>query len=321
MNNRAFSHEPILQFAAPLMRQAMDVLLRAAKSPVTILITGESGTGKTVAVRAVHRQSHLSGKPLVAVNCPSLSKELLESELFGHVRGAFTGAVRDHWGKVKEADGGTLFLDEIGDLPLEIQPKLLRFLQEREYERVGENTTRHAEARIIAATNRDLNKRLAEGSFREDLYFRLNVISVEIPPLRQRPSDVLDLANHYLKSFAAQSGRNLQGFSSEAQDCMRRYRWTGNLRELSNAIQRAVILARREDIGLDDLPAELRESNPIQHDDLPQIGSPITMQKLEEMHLRKVLERTACLAQAAEILGIDRATLYRMRRRIGLHRA
>jgi NtrC-family two-component system response regulator AlgB len=320
MNNLSFSPKPMLQFTNPQMRQSMDILLRAAKSPASILITGESGTGKTVVARALHQHSHLSGKPLITVNCPSLSKELLESELFGHVRGAFTGAVRDRWGKVKEADGGTLFLDEIGDLSLEIQPKLLRLLQEREYERVGENTTRHAEARIIAATNRDLKKRLAEGTFREDLYFRLNVISVEMPPLRQRSSDVLDLASHYLKHFAAQCGRNLQGFSPEAEACMRRYPWPGNLRELSNAIQRAVILARRERIVAEDLPCELRESHPVHDNHAPQIGSLISIEKLEEMHLRKVLAQTSCLAQAAQILGIDRATLYRMRRRIGLDR-
>jgi two-component system, NtrC family, response regulator AlgB len=318
MNALPLSPEPILQFTTPQMRQAMDILLRAAKSPVSILITGESGTGKTVVARAIHQQSHLSAKPLITVNCPSLSRELLESELFGHVRGAFTGAVRDHWGKVKEADGGTLFLDEIGDLPLEIQPKLLRLLQEREYERVGENTIRRAQARIIAATNRDLKRRLAEGTFREDLYFRLNVISVEMPPLRERSNDVLELANHYLKHFAEQCGRNLRGFSPEAEACMRHYRWPGNLRELSNAIQRAVILARRDHIAAEDLPCELHGTYAVADNDTPQIGSLISMEKLEEMHLRKVLEQTSCLAEAAKILGIDRATLYRMRRRIGL---
>lgn len=321
MNTPLLNPKPILEFTTPQMQDSMEVLLRAAKSPASILITGESGTGKTVVARAIHEQSHLSGKPLITVNCPSLSKELLESELFGHVRGAFTGAVRDHWGKVKEADGGTLFLDEIGDLPLEIQPKLLRLLQERDYERVGENTTRRAEVRIIAATSRDLRKRLAEGTFREDLYFRLNVISVEMPPLRQRTGDILHLANHYLRHFAVQCGRDFNGFSPEAEACLRHYRWPGNLRELSNAIQRAVILARQERIIAEDLPFDVRERNPTPRDDLPQIGSFISIEKLAEIHLRKVLERTSGLAQAAAILGIDRATLYRMRRRIGLNRA
>src|ERR1039457_5598734 len=179
------------------MTEVMDTLLRAAKTPASILILGESGTGKSVVARAVHKQSHLAVRPFITVSCPSLSKELLESELFGHVKGAFTGALRDHLGKVKAAAGGTLFLDEIGDLPMEIQPKLLRLLQEREYERVGENMTRLAVVRLIAATNRDLRKRIAEGHFREDLYFRLNVITVEMPPLRSRPGDLLRLAEHY----------------------------------------------------------------------------------------------------------------------------
>ena len=208
------------------------------------MILGESGTGKSVAARAVHEKSHLADKPFVTVSCPSLSKELLESELFGHVRGSFTGAIKDHWGKVKAAEGGTLFLDEIGDLPMEIQPKLLRLLQEREYERLGENVTRQANLRVIAATNRDLKKRVAEGLFREDLYFRLNVITVEMPPLRSRDGDLIRFAEHYEKFFAEQCGRKLEGLSAEAVACIRAYAWPGNLRELRNAIERAVILAK-----------------------------------------------------------------------------
>ena len=181
--------EPIIDFKTPAMRTVMEVLRRAAKSSASVLILGESGTGKTMAARAVHRQSHLADRPFVTVSCPSLTKELLESQLFGHVRGAFTGAMRDHWGKVHAANGGTLFLDEIGDLPLEIQPKLLRLLQEREYERVGETISRRADVRIVAATNRDLKQRVADGAFREDLYYRLNVITVQVPPpARPTPS-------------------------------------------------------------------------------------------------------------------------------------
>src|SRR5271169_4857481 len=211
---KAQSLEPIFDFTTPIMREVMDILLRAAKTPATILICGESGTGKSVAARAVHEKSHLADKPFVTVSCPSLSKELLESELFGHVRGSFTGAIKDHWGKVKAAEGGTLFLDEIGDLPMEIQPKLLRLLQEREYERLGENVTRQANLRVIAATNRDLKKRMAEGAFREDLYFRLNVIMVEMPPLRHCPIDLHRLADHYEKYFAEQCSRKLSGLSA-----------------------------------------------------------------------------------------------------------
>src|SRR5271169_1954303 len=206
--------EPIFDFTTPVMREVMDMLLRAAKTPASVLIYGESGTGKSVAAKAVHQHSHLADKPFVTVSCPSLSRELLESELFGHVKGSFTGAIKDHWGKVKAAEGGTLFLDEIGDLPLEIQPKLLRLLQEREYERLGENVTRQASLRVIAATNRDLKKRVAEGLFREDLYFRLNVIAVEMPPLRARDSDLIRFAEHYEKYFAEQCSRKLSGLSA-----------------------------------------------------------------------------------------------------------
>ena len=320
-DSNAQSPEILLDSSTPLMKEVMDTLLRAAKTPASILILGESGTGKSVVARAVHKQSHLADRPFITVSCPSLSKELLESELFGHVKGAFTGALRDHWGKVKAAAGGTLFLDEIGDLPMEIQPKLLRLLQEREYERLGENVTRQAEVRIIAATSRDLRTRVAEGAFREDLYFRLNVIMAEMPPLRQRPDDLIRFAGHYSKHFAALCGRRLEGFSEAALAAIRAYSWPGNLRELRNAIERAVIMAKGNKINLEDLPAELRgqmapgtEGNGA----LVEVGSLVSMEKLEEAHLRKVLERTSNLAEAAEVLGIDQATLYRKRKKIGL---
>jgi two-component system, NtrC family, response regulator AlgB len=316
---RSQNLEPIFDFTTPKMQEIMDVLLRAAKTPASILIFGESGTGKSVAARAVHQQSHLADKPFVTVSCPSLSKELLESELFGHVRGSFTGAIKDHWGKVKAAEGGTLFLDEIGDLPMEIQPKLLRLLQEREYERLGENVTRTANLRVIAATNRDLKKRVAEGLFREDLYFRLNVIAVEMPPLRSRDGDLIRFAEHYETFFAEQCGRKLEGLSPEAVACIRAYHWPGNLRELRNAIERAVILSKGERLSPDDFPAELRGQNTSatssNGENLPQVGSLVSLEKLEEAHLRKILERTPSLTEAAEILGIDQATLYRKRKR------
>jgi two-component system, NtrC family, response regulator AlgB len=318
---KAQSLEPIFDFTTPVMQEIMDILLRAARTPASILILGESGTGKSVAARAVHQQSHLADKPFVTVSCPSLSKELLESDLFGHVRGSFTGAVKDHWGKVKAAEGGTLFLDEIGDLPMEIQPKLLRLLQEREYERLGENVTRQANLRIIAATNRDLKKRVAEGLFREDLYFRLNVITVEMPPLRSRDSDLIRFAEHYEKFFAAQCGRQLEGLSPEAVACIRAYAWPGNLRELRNSIERAVILAKRQKLFPDDFPSELRGQNTTAapaDENLPQVGSLISLEKLEEAHLRKILGRISSLMEASEILGIDQATLYRKRKKIGL---
>jgi NtrC-family two-component system response regulator AlgB len=320
-DSNAQSPEILWDSSMPLMKEVMDTLLRAAKTPASILLLGESGTGKSVVARAVHQQSHLADKSFVTVSCPSLSKELLESELFGHVKGAFTGAQRDHWGKVKAAAGGTLFLDEIGDLPMEIQPKLLRLLQEREYERVGENVTRQAEVRIIAATSHDLKKRVAEGAFREDLYFRLNVITAEMPPLRQRQGDLMRFAGHYFQHFAALCGRRLEGFSEAASAAIRAHSWPGNLRELRNAIERAVIMAKGNKINREDLPAELRGQTVAGANGSEaslQVGSLVSMEQLEEAHLRKVLERTSNLAGAAQVLGIDQATLYRKRKKIGL---
>jgi NtrC-family two-component system response regulator AlgB len=266
----------------------------------------------------VHQESDLADKPFVTVSCPSLSKELLESELFGHVRGAFTGAVKDRWGKVRAAEGGTLFLDEIGDLPLEIQPKLLRLLQEREYERLGENAVYRANVRVIAATNRPLKERAAAGAFREDLYFRLNVISVEVPPLRERMEDLENLAGHYLKHFSRRCGRQLEGFSEQAMDRIRNHRWPGNLRELCNAVERAVILTRGPLVVPEDLPAELQPpvGATTEGGEEVKIGSFISLDKLEWVHIQRILERTASMAEASAVLGIDPATLYRKRKRL-----
>jgi NtrC-family two-component system response regulator AlgB len=313
--------EPLFDFETPAMHNVMEVLLRAAKTSASVLILGESGTGKSVAARAVHENSHLADKPFVTVSCPTLSKELLESTLFGHVRGSFTGALRDHWGKVKAASGGTLFLDEIGDLPMEIQPKLLRLLQEREYERVGETVTRHADVRVIAATNRDIKERVSEGTFREDLYYRLNVISVTMPALRNRPADLLLFAEHYLRHFATQCSRHVEGFTPEAEAAIRFYPWPGNLRELRNAIERAVILTADTKIGPADLPAELRidpATTAALPDEAVGAGALISVDRLEEIHIRRILEKTASMVQAAEILGMDQATLYRKRKKLGI---
>ncbi len=317
----ALQPEPLFDFETPAMHKVMEVLLRSAKTSASVLILGESGTGKSVAARAVHENSHLAASPFVTVSCPTLSKELLESTLFGHVRGSFTGALRDHWGKVKVASGGTLFLDEIGDLPLEIQPKLLRLLQEREYERVGETVTRHADVRVIAATNRDIKQRVRDGTFREDLYYRLNVISVTMPALRDRPADLLLFAEHYLKHFGTQCGRRLDGFTPEAEAAIRFYPWPGNLRELRNAIERAVILTAETKIGPADLPAELRMDTAMAAslpDEAVGAGALISVDRLEEIHIRRILEKTASMVQAAEILGMDQATLYRKRKKLGI---
>jgi two-component system, NtrC family, response regulator AlgB len=318
--SRAQLPDAIIDFETPSMKAVMDVLKRAAKSPASVLILGESGTGKTVAARELHAQSHLADKPFVTVSCPSLTKELLESQLFGHVRGAFTGALRDHWGKVKAADGGTLFLDEIGDLPIEIQPKLLRLLQEREYERVGETVTRRADVRIIAATNRDLGQRVAEGTFREDLFYRLNVIAVRIPPLRERPRDVLRFAEHYLRHAARRCGRKIKGFTPAAEELLRLYPWPGNLRELHNSIERSVILSSAELLDAADLPLEISQ-RVMARDNAglePRVGAMISLEMLEELHIRRVLDNCSSLVEATEVLGIDQATLYRKRKKMGL---
>jgi two-component system, NtrC family, response regulator AlgB len=299
----------------PAMQGVLDVLSRAAPTQAAVLLLGESGTGKSVLARMVHDQSDRRDGPFVTVSCPSLSRELLESELFGHLRGSFTGAVRDTWGKVAAADTGTLFLDEIGELPLEIQPKLLRLLQERQYERLGESRTRAAHARIIAATNQDLRHAVKQGKFREDLYYRLDVISVQIPPLRTRPTDIVALANSYLQFFAQQLGRPQLRFSAAALREMQEYRWPGNLRELRNTIERAAILARSDVLEAGLTP---RHIAPDDGTDNLQVGSDSSLEALEEAHIRSVLDRATSLESAAKILGIDPATLYRKRKRLNL---
>ena len=225
-----------LQGRDPEVARVLDVARRVAATEAVVLIRGESGTGKGVLARALHAWSRRALSPFVTVSCPSLSPELLESTLFGHARGAFTGAVRDVAGKVAAAEGGTLFLDEIGDLPSLLQPKLLRFLQERAYERVGEAQPRAADVRLVAATNRDLEAAVASGAFREDLFYRLNVVELTLPPLRLR-TDAPALSEHLLGFFAHQLGRRFAGFTPEASEALARYPWPGNLRELRNAIE------------------------------------------------------------------------------------
>jgi NtrC-family two-component system response regulator AlgB len=295
----------------PLVQKLFETATKAAASHATILIMGESGTGKSVIARALHQHSPRRDNAFVTVACPSLSKELLESELFGHVRGAFTGAIGETWGKVKAAEGGTLFLDEIGELPPEIQPKLLRLLQEREYERVGDAKPRKANVRVIAATNRRLEDLVREGKFREDLYYRLNVITIEMPPLRQRPLDLPALANQHLKLFARQAGRTIRDFTPAAVAAMQRYPWPGNLRELRNVIERAVILAPAEKIDVNDFPDTLRGSQPSG----AMIGNRVSLEELEREHIMRIIEIAGSMDEAAQILGIDPATLYRKRKR------
>lgn len=308
--------EMVSQNAA--MQRSLDVFFRAADTQASILILGESGTGKTMIARAIHERSAVKDKPFVTVSCPSLSRELLESDLFGHVKGAFTGALRDTWGKVKAADGGTLFLDEIGELPLEIQPKLLRLLQEREYERLGESTPRKANVRVIAATNRDLRQWVADGRFREDLFYRLNVISSIMPPLRERPEDLVPYAEKFLKFFAGEFGRKVRGFSADALRALRSHPWPGNVRELRNAIERAVILAEGDQITSHDLP-EAGGAHPGTstggNASGVQVGARVSLEELEREHIQRIIASTTSLDEAAKVLDIDSATLYRKRKR------
>lgn len=324
LKSEVSQNAPPLKFETsdPRTGREFDLLFRAAASPASVLILGESGTGKSVIAREVHRRSHLADKPFITVSCPSLSRELLESTLFGHIKGSFTGAVKDTWGKVHAADGGTLFLDEIGELPMEIQPKLLRLLQEREYERLGENQVRNANVRVIAATNRDLSEQVARGEFREDLFYRLNVISVTVPALRERSADLVDFAESYLRHFAGQMGRELDGFEAEARRVVLNHPWPGNLRELRNAIERAVILARGEKLSVDDLPRPGDAATVVSGRAVnggPHVGGEHSLEELEEAHMRQVLEWAPTLQEAAAILGIDKATLYRKRKRYGIN--
>jgi two-component system, NtrC family, response regulator AlgB len=295
---------------SPTMQAVLTMAFKAANSDATVLVLGESGTGKTVLARGMHARSPRKASAFVTVSCPSLSRDLLESELFGHVKGAFTGALVETQGKVAAADGGTLFLDEIGDLPLDIQSKLLRLLQEREYERVGEARPRRANVRVISATNRDLQEAIRDGRFREDLYYRLNVISVRLPPLRERLQDLDRIAKRYLDFFAQRAGKTFNGFSAEAIAAMKSYDWPGNLRELRNLIERAVILGSGNEVGVTDL-AEIVQS-PSEY----RVGGNISLEELENEHMRRVIANTRTIDEAAVVLGVDPATLYRRKKKL-----
>jgi two-component system, NtrC family, response regulator AlgB len=295
------------------MQRAFHLAQQVAGTDATVLVCGESGTGKGVLVRAIHAWSPRAQKPFGTISCPSLSEELLESELFGHAKGSFTSAIRDNPGRIAMCEGGTLFLDEIGDLPLPIQPKLLRFLQDREYERVGEQVTRRADIRLLTATNVDLDSAVKNGKFREDLLYRLNVITIEIPPLRRRMEDIVPMAERMLAFFSRTYTRRVLGFTPEAQEALRRHPWPGNVRELRNVIERCAILSSKEWIGAELLPGAM--ATPTAD---PALGAMVTLETLEELHIRRVLAGTKHLDEAAQVLGIDAATLWRRRKKYGI---
>jgi DNA-binding NtrC family response regulator len=305
--------------ASDALRDALERARRAAKSRATVLVTGESGTGKELIARAVHYESDRVGRPFVAVNCKALAPGVLESELFGHERGAFTGAERARAGLFEQADGGTLFLDEIGEVDAEFQAKLLRVLQERALRRVGGAELRPVDVRVVAATNRDLRAEVAAGRFREDLYFRLAVIPIHLPPLRERREDVLPLARHFLAKWNAELGRNLRGWSDAAEEWLLRHPWPGNARELENAIERGVVMAsgnrlERDDLALDAAPD--RETPPTGE---AESGLRGFLDAAAAERIRAALDATGGRrAEAAAQLGIDRTTLYRLMRKYAI---
>jgi two-component system response regulator HydG len=306
--------------SSPAMRQVYGLLERIADSDASVLITGESGTGKEVVARALHRRSRRAGGPFVALNCAAMPEPLLESELFGHVRGAFTDARATRTGLFVQANGGTLVLDEIGELPMTLQPKLLRALQERAVRPVGGDAEVRFDARLIATTNRDLESMIDEEHFREDLYFRINVINVQLPPLRARGSDVLLLAQHFLTQHAARAAKHVTGISAAAAERLTNYAWPGNVRELQNCIERAVALARYDEIAVDDLPEKVRayrRSHVLVASDDP--SELVSLEEVERRYILRVMEAVGGnKTLAARVLGMGRKTLYRKLERYGM---
>jgi two-component system response regulator AtoC len=298
---------------SPAMATLRSLLERVAKSDATVLITGESGTGKEVVAKTLHRKGRRSAGPFVAVNCAAMPEPLLESELFGHVRGAFTDAKSARTGLLVQASGGTLLLDEIGEMPLGLQPKLLRALEERKVRPVGGSTEVTFDARIIAATNRDLETAIEEGRFREDLYYRINVLNVPLPPLRSRGGDVLLLAQHFIEHFAQQSQKEVQGLASATAAKLMAYPWPGNIRELRNCMERAVALTRYDCIAPEDLAEKIRDYHSkhvvIAGDDLNEL---VPLEEVERRYILRVLEAAGGnKSLAAQSLGVNRKTLYR----------
>jgi two-component system, NtrC family, response regulator AlgB len=304
--------EAVLETASPRMQSVLEVIERTAAHDVAILLRGENGTGKGVLARLLHAHSPRRDRPFVVVNCPTLSEELLASELFGHARGAFTGAVKDQEGRVEAAEGGTVFLDEIGEISPGLQSKLLRFLQEKRFERVGETRTRAANVRIVAATNRDLEAEVKAGRFREDLLYRLNVVEITVPPLRDRTEDILPLARRFVAFFARQGARQAPELSASAERVLVAYPWPGNVRELRNALERAVILTPGQVLEPESFPERIAAQPTT-----PVLGGDCSVEDIEREHVLRVLARAPTLEDAARVLGIDASTLWRKRKKWG----
>jgi two-component system response regulator HydG len=305
--------------ASSAIQEVFDLVLRVAETQATVLITGESGTGKELVARALHGRGKRAEGKFIAVNCAAMPEQLLESELFGHVKGAFTDAKSARTGLFVEASGGTLFLDEIGEMPMGMQVKLLRALQERSVRPIGGTTEVPFDTRIVAATNRDLETEVEDARFREDLFYRINVVRIHVPPLRSRGSDVLLLSQHFIERFAAENGKRVGGLSSGAAEKLLAYNWPGNVRELQNCMERAVALTRFDQVVVDDLPERIRDyraSRVILDSEDP--AELLPMEEVERRYILRVLEAVGGnKTQAAEVLGFDRKTLYRKLERFG----
>ena len=322
LRREAVRNEPPTRFIgkSSAMRSVYDLIERAADSETTAFVTGESGTGKELVATALHSLSRRRDHPFIAVNCAAMPEGVLESELFGQTKVAFTDAKNDRPGLFVQAEGGTLFLDEIGDLPLTLQPKLFRVLQERTVRPVGSQSWVPINVRLIAATNRDLESAIEDGRFREDLYYRINVVHIELPPLRSRAGDVLPLAQHFLRQFASRADKNILGIAPAAAEKLMAYTWPGNVRELQNCIERSVALARYDHIGVDDLPEKVRSYRSshvlVAGDDPSEL---VPMEELERRYIVRVMETVGGnKTAAARILGLDRKRLYRMLDRLGI---
>ncbi len=302
---------------SPAMRSIKEAIARVGKSRTSVLVTGESGTGKELVARALHETYRGSKAPFMAVNCSALPRDLLESELFGYVRGAFTGAGRDKPGYFELSDGGTLFLDELCEMPLESQPKLLRAVEQQEIVPLGTSRPRHVDVRIVAATNRDIRKEIDEGRFREDLYFRLSVVNIHLPPLRDRREDIPLIVQHLLRRLNRKLNRNVTSLSNDAMRALMGANWRGNVREVENVLERALLLAEDNVITMHDLPPELTSEMPVANETSRNLR--LAIQAYEREHIRQVLEATSWnREEAARLLGVNPSTLYRRMRRLSM---